>query len=1562
MEHKHEYISTSHGCQNYHRPRRQLFKKEDLVGPVTAVALLSLPSEDDSIDLSTEYSQAFLVARGPFVNITFDDLMRKTTCRFLAFSDSDGGTVHGMKKCVGTINVEGRNVQLWLFYGGRKVALVTVDLPAANSGCDDGYSPFTNIPILDNQDRLKESYIACDWIWDVRAIRVEDPIHAHGENSEIPFRVLTALGLAHNSVEIQALTSNTNNGKVSVTQKTIRKIVCDVRCITYSLNFFGWMPIPSNKKATDNMDLAVVVGTVSNEILVWNVIDKNENPFEEEGRHPVVVRKKVLHCLSGHQGVIHSVKVGFGARYLVSTSDDRTVRLWAKSGHDEHDGDQGRDNFYETHQDVKKLAEEDFSLLWTAYGHSARVWDSDFISLKNDAIKSRSGIVTVGEDSTIRLWGIDDGSELAILRGHGCQNIWKVASSNSGTILTGGNDGTAKIYDVSHQLIHNSYSEKASFGGKGLTPTMRLVDIPEDEEPKNNIEAPTSHSAKDDDIAQTCQEPNGKKKKKKKKHIPNQTICGTCFYFREGSRTRNLMVSTRSGNLFSIDLKSFKWTKHGSWSKQNEGNEQLVDSTKGSCIAVHSNGRMVAVGTSKGEIILSPIAVRALKDKVLFSVPQYPAIQSLHWLGPDNLLSFHIKGIVVWWTCFSSTIEQPKIRFVLSMAKDGLNLGIPMSYCYNEKLNFMYIGDSRGNIAVFDCIKSEDSGCIRKALDVLPYTHKKEHVTCIIPSLNGRGILSVGNDGFIHEATTKNTKDGIKLCSIIRRSVPCLTGITHIWHINRNELGANIVVAGYHGNKFIVWDQSDGYQLLSLDTGGRNRQLDLGIEFHSGLQSTSHDIAIVIANKSSANQLILHTHNPLYRRQYPSQYNLGQPCHGETILDVTFCATSSADRKLLVSVSNDCTAKLYLVEENETRFLNELQPHESCIRAVCSSQHDGSKSSLLVTTGGKLLSTFYRIDESEDGTFTTTFLCNNILQKSAGIDQRMNAVDAVPLNKAFGHNSHLVVSGDSDGGLHLATITEEIGQPRRLATFKLGQEYRPILSIRTRKISDENILLCVGNTAGDVAIWILPGSNEIDPTSLPKTPLYVYKGNQVGTNCIDFSFFCNDEKCPKVLIVSGGDDQAISCSIIGVNLSSTHHSLSIASEVITFREACASAIKGISIAGNVESGYRVFTAGYDNRLSIWSLNSFQHLTFISSTAIDVKDVNALDCCVSKDHNGVEKDLVVVGAEGTELFSFDINLWKAAKALKKCNYLLITCGAGFSADSGLSTYENMPDSYREMCNPLRLVDRAPEFQRFWHNFSQVYQKTDPHYGYNILEQWCNGQILTNLLTAGDIESRDKVDISPWWIYSSNVDGHFSRSKCFSDTICEIHGNANSFRCSSSIGTSNGQKRQGALWDSWNKRVVDSTPSDGCASNIFLVTDETSSNIRCKHCLLPARPNVLLFHDTDAGMIDFISNHRDRYQKWESRIENDVVQNNRKLVILELGAGLNVPAVREETEDVFHDTVKRLNESGSEGEVTCIRINSRDAGFDSKEGAEHTISIYDKAENALLNIDHILNITR
>ena len=269
----------------------------------------------------------------------------------------------------------------------------------------------------------------------------------------------------------------------------------------------------------------------------------------------------------------------------------------------------------------------------------------------------------------------------------------------------------------------------------------------------------------------------------------------------------------------------------------------------------------------------------------------------------------------------------------------------------------------------------------------------------------------------------------------------------------------------------------------------------------------------------------------------------------------------------------------------------------------------------------------------------------------------------------------------------------------RNSTFKdldaltTSLEGRPILSIDLIRVSPENLVACIGDTAGAVSLWILPGMITIDREfiyPLPVGPLNKLQCHQMGANCVALK----NIKCFKVngdaitekfhlILASGGDDQGVSCSIIEIEICKSDASNRVFNFIggVLARESSASAIKGIKIIDRSAGVLNIYTVGYDQRLTLWSVDlptlsrsSKTSLKFLSSAPVDIFDVNCLDTCLLIE-NELSIEYLVVGGQGLELFSFDPNPLLAAQALKKSNYLLVTCGAGKS--NGETRYSISP---------------------------------------------------------------------------------------------------------------------------------------------------------------------------------------------------------------------------------------------------------------------------------------------
>lgn len=79
-------------------------------------------------------------------------------------------------------------------------------------------------------------------------------------------------------------------------------------------------------------------------------------------------------------------------------------------------------------------------------GHSGPVFGVSFLP-------GERGVVSVGEDATVRLWDREKGGALAVLRGHNYP-VWCVATDMFGNIVTGSMDRTARLWrtDTAHPL------------------------------------------------------------------------------------------------------------------------------------------------------------------------------------------------------------------------------------------------------------------------------------------------------------------------------------------------------------------------------------------------------------------------------------------------------------------------------------------------------------------------------------------------------------------------------------------------------------------------------------------------------------------------------------------------------------------------------------------------------------------------------------------------------------------------------------------------------------------------------------------------------------------------------------------------------------------------------------------------------------------------------------------------------------------------------------------------------------------------------------------------------
>jgi WD40 repeat protein len=1142
-------------------------------------------------------------------------------------------------------------------FGGRRISFLsggglwTSQFNNKDSSVDTREDDFVSIPIA-KTDSLTCSYLELsDWIHDVRLLNIQ---LQHEENNECAF--LLATGMANNNCEIFGLRckATTDEQDILLQPTRLQCITCDVRCMLYSLSFHGHGWDNTNVLSSSDVklpSLIVASGTVFSEIVVWDAVVKSqEDKDDEESLDELVkkwltnvttdctnnskasrVRRRSMNRLKGHLGSIFSVHFSPCGHYIASTSDDRTVRLFQM-----------------------QPAMEQWQLIWSGWGHTARVFDVSFAY--PSSFSPHPILVSSGEDSTVRLWSPIQTKEVAHpLRGHDCESVWTVDVCE-GTIVTGGNDGCVKLWELS------SHIQK----GKDI----RTFVVPND--PLITTTCSTETKTTPSDTAAT-------KPRKKKTKTTGQLICGMELY-----SDHMLVVATRAGGLFSLDIKNSIWTKHKLWhydiiSAKDKSKLQIEPKT-GACISVSPSAEHAIVGTTEGWLIVlsldSPCGSSIHNERYAFHCPSHRPVQSISWIDNDSIVVFYARGSVIWFKMG----KEPVPLHVMVLGTPGISL----SFAYDRQS--IYIGDSRGNLAHFDISQSCQNEIRPKS--VLK-AHKKEHVTAITVMESTGIIVSAGNDGCVQKSKVVNGE----LQRLISIPVEC-TGLTHIWNVHQSNGQEDVILGGFYGNDYVVMDPINGYEFLRIQTGGRQKRQDFCIDF----SNDSYAMAICTGQKDGSNVINFHLSHLLIdetsalprvnHRMIDRPYSIGVSYHAETVNDGCWVKCRGDQPTFFLSGSNDCSVKLLQFRNGKFISTTKLPPHESCVRGVCSSSHPTSDTSLLVTCGGKLTMEFYLLNHSAvDVDSSLSCLCSyRTVGRGTSIDHRMNAVRAIPLPSDRGYH-HFVASGDSEGNLHIVIVSEHSNNRKTTIGQIFEGNGRPVLCLELISFNGF-VFIAVGTTSGEIQLWafnitMLSGCCDraedefYNLEGVYPTKVCEFKAHQSGVNDMSASAIPGEEN-DSLLVCSVGDDQAVCTCVISLEKRLEKEQLCCKNiRLSTTSCASASALKSVHVVLDETTFHRVYTSGHDERVTLWEFDAVgMSLKYITCVPTGTEG-SCLDCFQYTRPDGSLTEVCAVGGAGTELLSFNLSTLMAACALRNGNFLLITAGAGFSKDSGLTTYEEAP---------------------------------------------------------------------------------------------------------------------------------------------------------------------------------------------------------------------------------------------------------------------------------------------
>ena len=267
--------------------------------------------------------------------------------------------------------------------------------------------------------------------------------------------------------------------------------------------------------------------------------------------------------------------------------------------------------------------------------------------------------------------------------------------------------------------------------------------------------------------------------------------------------------------------------------------------------------------------------------------------------------------------------------------------------------------------------------------------------------------------------------------------------------------------------------------------------------------------------------------------------------------------------------------------------------------------------------------------------------------------------------------------------------------------------------------------------------------------------------------------------------------------------------------------------------------------------------------------------------------------------------------RAAALVSQADALVIAAGAGMGVDSGLPDFRGNAGFWKaypalategvgfmDIASPDAFLADPLRTWGFYGHRLALYRKTVPHAGFALLRRW--GDAISN----------------GYFVFTSNVDGHFQKAGFSPLRIDECHGSIHYLQCLEPCSQS-----------IWEARTFEPTVD---AAHCTLLGPPPA----CPHCGGIARPNILMFDDW--RWIDV------RREAQAARRQGWLAQ-ARRPVVVEIGAGVNVATVRH-----FSSRIARQHNGA------LIRINPRDAQI----GALPGVGIAAGALEALSAIDALL----
>ncbi|KAL6590749.1 WD40 repeat-like protein [Neocallimastix sp. 'constans'] len=860
-------------------------------------------------------------------------------------------------------------------------------------------------------------------------------------------------------------------------------------------------------------------------------------------------KSAIIQEFKGHEGVIFAIDFTDDGKKLCSVSDDRTLRVW-------------------TVNDKKSIV---------LYGHTSRIWD---------CILTDKYAVTVSEDTTCRIWDYKNELCAACWEGHYGKDIWCVAMSpNKNIIATGGGDSGVRLWDLKDLEYNRIESSNA----------IKEISLPEQEK---------------------YIEPSLKESLPKKEFIRN---------FAQVSDRKSIFV-TNTGYFLVHDI------------NKNETSVLHQDMTfcNYSMMNVSDCGKIIGSGDLSGNVMLlspdnlfKPIKWKAHEGKVFdvyFEKSNNPNI--------IYFFSYSINNEMFWSEIDISDISKPKVT---PKKKVKLTVNTVMCLAYSEEFNVLLLGCRHGSVIVYKINNDDPNETIEP---IYRYTgaHGRDAITCItidksLCTDNSIIFYSTGRDGnYIQFRATGKVLNKIDDASVqepIKIEEIGKSKITKGWLEKIIIVNSTKLLLGFFQKRFFVYNDDKKYEVMSIACGGAHRKWYFNTE-----SETINKAQFSFYRKE---KLYVYLRDIKVKKPFKEE-KLQDNLHGKEIRAIKFIDNSyiksdqmKEDMGLLVTGAEDSLLKFLRYEPNSSIQIHSkssIRKHTSVIKNLGFSH---GLNDLLFTSGACEELNVWKLEIKDN---TSDMMCDSDIYincasyvsaphvSPVSSETRIMDMDVINLESlklreyANDIGIHLVIAGYSDSLTRLWIFDENSSKFEVIACGKLTNRCILRTQFQVMKFQDnvKKLIALVSATDGQVYLCdctdiikrYLDGelSKSEKLVSFSKITLH-----QSGINGLDSMIDTNKKE--RLIITTGGDDNACSVAYIDIIKNSQHQLIVEKYEKFTEEFAHASALTDVKIFND---NY-LLSISEDQRLNIWLIkteNKKIELKLIESKYMDIADVSCMD--------------------------------------------------------------------------------------------------------------------------------------------------------------------------------------------------------------------------------------------------------------------------------------------------------------------------------------------------------------